>query len=179
MSASLDGGRGELRRLLDRFTNADIGSTATDVAGHRIVDIGIARVRIGRQQRGCGHVLAGLAIATLNDFEIEPRLLNLLTRRRIPDSFDRGDRGTADTIDRRDTGAGRRPVQMNRAGAAEGHAAAELGAGHAEHVAKHPQKRGITVDIDGAIYTVYPDLECHAHLLEVASGCRRASLPWG
>src|SRR5271167_35212 len=84
MSASLDGGRGELRRLLDRFTNADIGSTATDVAGHRIVDIGIARVRIGRQQRGCGHDLAGLAIATLNDFEIEPRLLNLLTRRRIP-----------------------------------------------------------------------------------------------
>src|SRR5271165_6960214 len=84
MSASLDRGRGGLRRLFDRLANANIGAAATDVAGHRIVDVGIARVRIARQQRGCGHDLAGLAIATLNDFEIEPRLLNLLARWRIP-----------------------------------------------------------------------------------------------
>jgi len=84
MSASLDGRRGRLRRLFDRLADANIGAAATDVAGHRIVDIGIARVWIARQQRGCGHDLAGLAIATLNDFEIEPRLLNLLARWRIP-----------------------------------------------------------------------------------------------
>src|SRR6516225_506644 len=136
MSASLDGRQGGLRRLFDCFANADISPTPTDIAGHRIVDVGIARVRITRQQRGCGHDLAG---ATLNDFEIEPRLLNLLARRRIPDSFDRGDRRAANAIDRRDTGAGRRSVQMNRAGTAKCHPATELGAGHAEHVTKYPQ----------------------------------------
>jgi len=58
---------------------------------------------------------------------------------------------------------------MNRAGTAERHPAAELGACHAEHVTKHPQQRGVSVDIGGAIYTVDLDLERHAHLLDVDS----------
>ena len=40
-------------------------------------------------------------------------------------------------------------VDMHRAGAAQRHAAAELRAGHAEHVAQHPQQRRVAVDIDG------------------------------
>ena len=35
--------------------------------------------------------------------------------------------------------------------AAESHAAAELRAGHAEHVAQHPEKRLVAIDIDRSI----------------------------
>jgi hypothetical protein len=56
---------------------------------------------------------------------------------------------------------------MHRAGAAERHAAAELGAGHAEHVSKHPQQRGVTVDIGGAVYAIDFDREDHRRLLDV------------
>ena len=40
-SASLSA---RLRGLLDRFANADIGPAAADVAGHRVVDVGIGRM---------------------------------------------------------------------------------------------------------------------------------------
>ena len=39
-------------------------------------------------------------------------------------------------------------VDMHGAGAAQRHAAAELRAGHAEHVAQHPEQRRVAVDID-------------------------------
>jgi hypothetical protein len=80
--------------LFDCFTNTDVGPAATDVAGHRIVAIGIARLWVAGQQRGCRHDLAGLTIATLNDFEIEPRLFDLLTCWRLPNSFYRGNRAS-------------------------------------------------------------------------------------
>jgi hypothetical protein len=67
-----------------------------------------------RKQHRSRHDVAGLAIDALNDFEIEPGLLNLLTRWCMPDRFDRGDRRATDTTDCRDAGAGRRPVQMDR-----------------------------------------------------------------
>src|SRR5262249_62240326 len=40
-----------LRGLLDRFTNAKISPAAADVAGHCVVDIGILRMRVARQER--------------------------------------------------------------------------------------------------------------------------------
>jgi len=64
-----------------------------------------------------------------------------------PDSDSRA----AYTIDCCDAGADRASVQMDRACATECHAAAELCAGHAEHVTQHPQERGVTVDVSGAI----------------------------
>ena len=39
-------------------------------------------------------------------------------------------------------------VDVDGAGAAQRHAAAELGAGHAQHVAQHPEERRVAVDID-------------------------------
>src|ERR1700726_515293 len=107
----------------------------------------------GNECRG-GHDLARLAVAALNDLPAEPSILSLPTRWSLPNSFDRSDRRTANAVDGRDTGARRRPVQMNRTGAAERHAAAELRAGHAEHVAHYPQERGVTVDIDRPIDAV-------------------------
>jgi hypothetical protein len=144
-----------LRGLLDRFADADIGPTAADVAGHRTIDVGVVRMRIVRQQGGRGHDLARLAVAALNDFMVEPCLLNLPAGRRIANCLDRGDRRAAYAIDCCDAGADRASVQMNRACATECHAAAELGAGHAEHVAQHPQERGVTVDINGMSRSVH------------------------
>jgi hypothetical protein len=69
LSVSLFGG---FRGLLDRFTNAHIGPTATDVAGHRVIDFGVGWMRLARQKGRRGHDLARLAIAALDDLPVEP-----------------------------------------------------------------------------------------------------------
>ena len=51
-------------------------------------------------------------------------------------------------------GAHRLAVEMHRAGAAQRHAAAELGAGQAERVAQHPQQGCLRIDI-------HFDRRCH------------------
>src|SRR5450830_673779 len=55
-------GRGDL----DRGADTSIGTAATDIAGHGIVDIGIGRLRRSVQQRGGGHHLTGLTVAALD-----------------------------------------------------------------------------------------------------------------
>ena len=82
---------------------------------------------------------------------IEPSLLNLGARRRGADRLDGRDHGVPDAVDGGDARAHRTAVEMDRAGSAHRHAAAELGAGHAEHIAQHPQERGVVVDIDDAM----------------------------
>src|SRR5882757_2323600 len=121
MSASLPA---RLRGLLDRFANADIGAAAANVAGHRVVDIGIGRTWVARDERRSRHDLAGLAVAALHDLPVEPGLLDLGARRRRADRLDRRDRGGADALDWGDTGPDGGAVHMHRAGAAERHAAA-------------------------------------------------------
>src|SRR6516165_1114287 len=59
-------------RLLHGGADAHIGAATADVSRHRGVDVGIVGIGRRRQQRGRGHDLAGLAIAALHDFEIEP-----------------------------------------------------------------------------------------------------------
>jgi hypothetical protein len=73
------------RRLFDCCPNTLVGAATANVTGHRRVDIGIAGVRIAGQQRGRRHDLAGLAIAALNNFEIEPGQLNLSANRGFAD----------------------------------------------------------------------------------------------
>ena len=77
------------RRAFDRLADAHIGAATADIPGHRGIDIGIVRLwRRGEQRRG-RHDLAGLAIAALNDFEIEPGLLHFGAGFRRADAFDR------------------------------------------------------------------------------------------
>src|SRR5262249_54709759 len=144
MSASLSA---RLRGLLDRFPNAEIGPAAADVARHRVVDIGVRRMWVAREQRRSGHDLARLAVAALNDLAVEPGLLDLGARRRRANGLDRRDFRGADAVDSRDAGPGGDTVDMHRAGAAQGHAATELRAGHAEHVAQHPKERRVAVHV--------------------------------
>src|SRR5262249_4540454 len=116
---------------------------------------------VTREQRRGRHDLARLAVAALNDLAVEPGLLDLRARRRRADRLDRRDRGGADAVDPGNTGTGGDAVDMHSAGAAERPAAAELRAGHAEHVAQHPQERGVAVDIDGPIDAVDLDRDGH------------------
>src|SRR5229473_791533 len=51
---------------------------------------------------------------------------------------------------------------MDRARAAKRHATAELGAGHAEHVAQHPEQWRVLIDIYGTGSAIYGD--CVGHL---------------
>src|SRR5258708_1939142 len=95
-----------LRGLLDRFANADIGPAAADVAGHRVVDVGIRRMRVARKERRSGHDLARLAVAALNDLPIEPGLLDFGARRCRAACLDRGDLGRADAVVSGETGTG-------------------------------------------------------------------------
>ena len=147
--------------LLDRLADAHIGAAAADVARHRGVDIGIVGIgRRGEQRRG-RHDLAGLAIAALHDFEVEPGLLHLGAGGRRADAFDGGDRAVADRADRQHAGAHRLAVDMHGAGAALRDAAAEFRAGHAEHIAQHPEQRHVGGRVEGFVFAVDCQRRCH------------------
>src|SRR6516164_3817149 len=88
------------RGALDRLADAHIGAAAADVSCHRRVDVGIVGMRRVREQRRRRHDLTGLAIAALNDFQIQPGLLNGGSRGRSADALDRGDGAIADGTDR-------------------------------------------------------------------------------
>src|SRR2546425_137971 len=95
-------------------------------------------MRLGREQGGGGHDLAGLAVAALDDLEIEPGLLHPAAGRSFPRRLDGRD-GFADGH-RRDAGADRPAIEMHRAGSAQRRAAAELGAGQSDDVAQYPEQ---------------------------------------
>jgi hypothetical protein len=76
------------------------------------------------EQRCSRHDLTGLTIATLDHVELEPRLLQLLSDRRVADGLDRGDGFVADGSDRRDARARWHAVDMDSACAAQRDAAA-------------------------------------------------------
>src|SRR5205085_8810252 len=61
--------------LMHRFADALVSAAAADV-GHRLVDIGVGRLRLFLQERGGGHDLAGLAIAALRHVDCGPGLLH-------------------------------------------------------------------------------------------------------
>src|SRR5437879_5235640 len=147
-SASLPDGRRRLSGMLDGRADAGVGPAAADVAGHRRVDVGVRGMRLVRQQRDGGHNLAGLAVAALHDLEIKPGLLDLPATRRAADGLDRSDVLTADPGDRRDAGADRLAGEVDRAGAAECGATAELRPGQADHVSQDPEQGHVRWRID-------------------------------
>src|SRR5258707_9841041 len=63
-----------------------------DVAGHRVVDVLIARLRILREQAGGLHYLTALAVAALGDRQALPGRLHLAADGCVADGFNGGDR---------------------------------------------------------------------------------------
>src|SRR2546430_2221125 len=103
MSGPLLVARGNLRSARNSLSDAHIGAAATDVPRHRGVDVGIARLRLGGQQRRCGHDLAGLAIAALRHVQLDPGLLNLFARGCSTNGLNGRDALAGRGRDRRDT----------------------------------------------------------------------------
>src|SRR6266446_9342177 len=117
-SALLAARRGQLRGVLDGFSNPKVGPTTADVSGHRIVDGGVVRMSIARQQGRRGHDLPGLAVAALHHLQIQPCPLDLPAGGGVADCFDRRDRPAAHAFDGRHARADRGSVQTDCAGAA-------------------------------------------------------------
>src|SRR5262249_58977725 len=84
----------------------------------------------------------------------------------------------ADVLDRREAGANGRAVEVHRASAAESLAAPEFRAGHAEHVAQHPQERRVPIDIDALHLAVYVEPD-HGVLRCSGSGVPDTASPAG
>src|SRR5437899_7228457 len=143
------------RRLLDGRADACTGAAAANVARPRLVDIAVGGRGVLRQQRAGGHDLAGLAVAALDDLEVEPRLLDLLADGCGADALDGRD-GMADRgAHRRDARSSWYAVEVHGAGAAQCGAAAELGASHLEQVPQDPKQRHVGWRIDGLSVAVY------------------------
>src|SRR5258708_32535276 len=87
-----------LRGAVDRFADTYIGSTATDVAAHGIIDVGIARMWIACQERRSRHDLSGLAVAALDDLMGKPGCLGLGASRRVTERLESRDTRFASAV---------------------------------------------------------------------------------
>src|SRR5689334_5504722 len=145
---------GSLRGVLDRGANTRVGPAAADVTRHRAVDVGVARMRVLREQRRRRHDLARLAVAALHDLEVEPRLLHLLAGRRFSNGLDGGDLLAGRRGYRCDARASRLAVEVHGAGPAQRHPAAELRAGQADDITQHPEDGHVRGHVDGHVASV-------------------------
>src|SRR5215831_16177757 len=112
---------------MDGVLDALVAAAAADVAGHRFADLLMRRFWIVHQQRGGLHDLTGLAEAALGNVDLAPGFLDGMIAGRMQ-PFDRRDLAPGDVVDRGDAGAYGFLVDDDRAGAAQGLAAAEFGA---------------------------------------------------
>src|SRR5947209_2994173 len=125
------------RSGVDRRAHLLIGPAAADV-GDVGVNVGVARFRLLLEQRRNRHDHAALAIAALRNVMLEPGLLHLVQRAARGKSLDRGDLLALGRAHRQRARAHRGSIDMNRAGAALGNAAAVFGAGEADLFPQHP-----------------------------------------
>src|SRR5882762_1534610 len=140
--------------VLDSLADSHISAAPTDVPRHGGVDIAIGRVRVGGEQGGGGHDLAGLAVAALRHLQLDPGLLDLFAGGCGAYRLDRGDALAGRGSDRRQARAHRLAIEVDGARAAQAEAAAEFRAGHPEHIAKYPKQRRVVVDIDASNFAV-------------------------
>src|ERR1700676_3847437 len=132
---------------MNRGTDVPVGSTPANVAAHGLVDIGIARLRFLGEQRGRAHDLSGLAVTTLRNVVFDPRLLHWMAAVNR-ETFNSNDGFSGHTLNRRHAGADDVAVDVYGARSAHGHAAAKLGASHAEFVSENPKQRHFGNRID-------------------------------
>src|ERR1700730_12494353 len=129
-----------LRSGFDCRANPLIRAAPADVAGHRVVDVLIARIRILREQAGGLHYLTALAVAALRDDQPWPGCLHLPADRRTADVLNGGDRLAGCGRDRGDARARCHTVEMHRARSAKRHPTSEFRAGEAELISQRPQE---------------------------------------
>src|ERR1700730_19384 len=141
-----------LRRAMHGAADRAVGAAAADV-GEDLVDVAVARPRVGREQRRRGHDEAGLAVTALGHLLLDPRLLHRV-QPALPQPFDGHHVLAGDVARRHRARAHRHAVDMHRAGAALRHAAAEFRSDDVEVLAQDPEQRLLRLDIDLASLAV-------------------------
>ena len=135
------------RRALDGRADALIRAAPADVAGHRLVDLGVGRARLLGEERRRLHDLAGLAVAALRDVGRDPRALHRMALAGA-EALDRDDLASGERAHRRLARADGLAVHVHGAGAAEAAAAAVLRAGQAQLVAQVPEQGHVGVAVE-------------------------------
>jgi hypothetical protein len=130
-------------------------------SARRLVDVGVRRIWLLLEQRRRGHQLTGLAVAALRDVVLDPsRLQRMQSSVFARESFDRRDLLPGDCAQRHRARAGRHAIEVHRARAALGDAAAVFRADEPEVIAQHPQERcGFVHAFDDVLFVV--DLDAH------------------
>jgi hypothetical protein len=116
------------------------------------------------------------AVAALRDVRLDPRQLQ-----RVPqvggqalDGHHLLARGPPHGGDARPDGLG---VEVDGAGAAQGHAAAELGAGEAQGFAEDPEQRRVAGDVHRAVLAIDVEVDHACYLPRSAASWNGATLP--
>src|SRR5260370_12568335 len=143
---------------LDGGGDALITAAAADVAAHRTVDLVFGRVLVRRDQCGGLHDLARLAIPALRDIQGAPGFLHRMVALRI-EPLDRRHRPPGSIVYGGDAGAGRLAVDLNRAGAAQRHAAAVFCAGEPQFVPQIPEQRHRRIAVERLLLAVDAQLD--------------------
>src|SRR5215813_8877353 len=132
---------------LDGGGDALIAAATADVAAHRIINFTLGRVFVHRQERGCLHDLAGLAIAALRDIQSAPGFLYRMVSVVI-EALDRCHGAPVDIAHGDRTGTGGFTIHMDCAGAAQRHATAVFRASEPQLVPKIPEQwhRWVTIE---------------------------------
>src|SRR5690349_1038272 len=130
-SSSAGGSVNSCAHLLECAAAADVGDG--------IVDVGVGRLGVLPEQGHDRHDHAALAIAALRDVVIDPRLLHLAQRAVDGEALDRGDLLADGFAELNATGSHCDAIDVNRAGAALGDAAAIFGTGQPDVFAYRPQ----------------------------------------
>lgn len=139
---------------MDRRLDPVVGAAAADVAGHGRLDLLVAGRGVALQQRRGRHDLPALAVAALRHADVQPGLLDDFADLVGVQVVDGGDLPALRQAHRRDAGTGGLAVDMDGAGAAQAHAAAELGPGIADDVADSPEQGHILGDIELMILAI-------------------------
>src|SRR5258708_32908803 len=72
--------RREFRRAMDSRADPFIRSAPTNIPAHRLIDVGVGRIRTFRQKCCSAHDLTGVTIAALDDILFDPSLLHGMQR---------------------------------------------------------------------------------------------------
>src|ERR1700722_682883 len=119
---------------MDSLANPFVGSTAAEVAIHRLGDLLVGRIWHLREQHCGGHDLSRLTVAALWDFFRDPGLLQHMQAVGSK-ALDRSDALARHLRYRSGAGTNRIALDVHRAGAAQSSAASVFGSGEFESIA--------------------------------------------
>src|SRR5438094_657524 len=139
--------------------DALISSASAYMTAQGPIDVLIRRLRFFAQQGNCSHHLSGLTITALRNGVVLPRGDDYFRCQvTVYKAFDGREISSFGRLEWKRAGASGPAINMNRAGSAQCHAAAELRPYVIEFIANHPEQRSISVEINDDVLTVYADV---------------------